>query len=67
MLISRIIIIIKKKSAFDFAFDLSKTSSKDKLLEIHTKYAMYLEDEGRFTEAEQEFLKAKKPKEAVLM
>ncbi len=28
---------------------------------------MYLEDEGRFPEAEQEFLKARKPKEAVLM
>ena len=28
---------------------------------------MYLEDEGRFVEAEHEFLKAKKPKEAVLM
>jgi intraflagellar transport protein 172 len=28
---------------------------------------MYLEDEGRYPEAEQEFLKAKKPREAVLM
>ena len=28
---------------------------------------MYLEDEGRFVEAEKEFIKAKKPKEAVLM
>ena len=53
--------------AFEFAFDLAKTSSKEKLPEIHAKYAMYLEDEGRFAEAEQEFLKAKKPKEAVLM
>ncbi len=53
--------------AFDFAFELSKTSSKEKLPEIHAKYAMYLEDEGKFAEAEQEFLKAKKPKEAVLM
>jgi intraflagellar transport protein 172 len=35
--------------------------------EISLKYAMYLEDEGKFMEAEQEFLKAKKPKEAVLM
>jgi intraflagellar transport protein 172 len=37
------------------------------LPEIHGKHAMFLEDEGRFGEAEQEFIKAKKPKEAVLM
>ncbi len=43
--------------AFEFAFDLAKSTAKDKLPEIHAKYAMYLEDEGRFTEAEQEFLK----------
>ena len=28
---------------------------------------MYLEDEGKFKEAESEFIKASKPKEAVLM
>ena len=54
-------------SAFDFAFELAKNNAKDKLPEIHTKYAMYLEDEGRFGEAEQEFIRAGKPKEAVLM
>jgi hypothetical protein len=54
-------------SAFDFAFELAKTSMKDKIPEITLKYAMYLEDEGRFQEAELEFLKAKKPREAVLM
>lgn len=56
-----------ENSAFEFAFDLAKTSSKDKLPEIHGRYAMFLEDEGRFAEAEQEFIRAKKPKEAVLM
>jgi intraflagellar transport protein 172 len=40
---------------------------KEKIPEINLKYAMYLEDEGRYPEAEQEFLKAKKPREAVLM
>ena len=40
---------------------------KNKLPEIHLKHAMYLEDEGRFAEAEAEFVKAAKPKEAVLM
>ena len=35
--------------------------------EIHLKHAMYLEDEGKYKEAESEFIKAAKPKEAVLM
>ncbi len=54
-------------SAFEFAFDLAKTAMKNKMPEIHLKHAMYLEDEGKFPEAEAEFIKASKPKEAVLM
>jgi hypothetical protein len=54
-------------SAFDFAFELARLANKNKLPEIHLKHAMYLEDEGRFHEAEAEFIKAGKPKEAVLM
>lgn len=46
---------------------MAKTTLKDKLPQISFKYATYLEDEGRFEEAEREFLKAKKPREAVLM
>ncbi|XP_037837544.1 intraflagellar transport protein 172 homolog [Kryptolebias marmoratus] len=53
--------------SFDFAFDLARLSSKEKIPEIHLKYAIYLEDEGRFPEAEVEFIKAGKPKEAVSM
>jgi len=34
---------------------------------VHLKYAMYLEDEGRFPEAETEFLAADKPREAIDM
>lgn len=34
---------------------------------VHLKIAMELEDEGKFTEAEAEFLLANKPREAVLM
>nr|XP_057921402.1 intraflagellar transport protein 172 homolog [Doryrhamphus excisus] len=52
---------------FDFAFELARLSNKDKIPEIHLKFAMYLEDEGKFAEAEQEFIKAGKPKEAVHM
>ncbi|XP_031717380.1 intraflagellar transport protein 172 homolog isoform X2 [Anarrhichthys ocellatus] len=53
--------------SFDFAFDLARLSSKEKIPEIHLKHAIYLEDEGKFPEAEVEFIKAGKPKEAVLM
>jgi len=40
---------------------------KEKLPDISNKYALHLEDEGKFQEAEIEFIKANKPKEAVLM
>ena len=59
--------IIFYSSAFEFAFDLARASMKTKMPEIHLKHAMYLEDEGKFPEAEAEFIKASKPKEAVLM
>ncbi|XP_053107178.1 intraflagellar transport protein 172 homolog isoform X2 [Hemicordylus capensis] len=52
---------------FDFAFELARLSLKQKLPEIHFKYGSFLEDEGKFEEAEGEFVKAGKPKEAVLM
>ncbi|XP_005948489.1 intraflagellar transport protein 172 homolog [Haplochromis burtoni] len=55
------------KFSFDFAFDLARLACKEKIPEIHLKHALYLEDEGKFTEAEAEFIKAGKPKEAVLM
>ncbi|XP_078397553.1 intraflagellar transport protein 172 homolog isoform X1 [Cetorhinus maximus] len=53
--------------SFDFAFELSRLSMKNKIPDIHLKHAMYLEDEGKFLEAEVEFVKAGKSKEAVLM
>ncbi|XP_072536228.1 intraflagellar transport protein 172 homolog isoform X2 [Salminus brasiliensis] len=53
--------------SFDFAFDLARLSMKQKIPQIHLKNAMFLEDEGNFNEAEVEFIKAGKPKEAVMM
>eukprot|EP00906_Rhabdomonas_costata_P036994 RCo051951 len=52
---------------FDYAIELASTSLKSKLSYAHLKYAMFLEDEGRFTDAENEFIKANKPKEAIDM
>ena len=40
---------------------------KSKLPELHLKYALHLEDEGKYQEAEEQFAKAGKGKEAVLM
>ncbi|BFY99323.1 hypothetical protein BsWGS_02362 [Bradybaena similaris] len=53
--------------AFDFAFELCTIAMKEKLPDVHLKHAMFLEDEGKFQEAELEFIKAQRPKEAVLM
>ncbi|XP_072318787.1 intraflagellar transport protein 172 homolog [Eucyclogobius newberryi] len=52
---------------FDFAFELANLAAKDKIPEVHLKTALYLEDEGKFAEAEVEFIKGGKPREAVLM
>ncbi|KAJ8945935.1 hypothetical protein NQ318_016763 [Aromia moschata] len=51
---------------FDFAFQLCK-NLPSKVSEVHLKYAMALEDDGKFAEAETEFIQAGRPKEAVLM
>ena len=56
-----------ESGAFDHAFSLASASKKEKLPEVHLKFAMFLEDEGRFEEAEKEFVKADKPKEAIEM
>ena len=52
---------------FEFAFELAKIGMKEKIEDIHYKYAMALEDEGKFNDAEAQFIKGKRPKEAVLM
>ncbi|XP_033237758.1 intraflagellar transport protein 172 homolog isoform X1 [Drosophila pseudoobscura] len=51
---------------FEFAMELCRFAGKP-TDEVHLKIAMSLEDEGKFEEAEVEFLKAHKPKEAILM
>ncbi|KAK4876609.1 hypothetical protein RN001_009115 [Aquatica leii] len=51
---------------FDFAFQLCK-SLTSKTIDVHYKYAIALEDDGKFSEAEAEFILAGKPKEAILM
>jgi intraflagellar transport protein 172 len=51
---------------FDFALELCRVSGKS-ADGVHLKLAMALEDEGKFLEAEEEFILASKPKEAIMM
>lgn len=53
--------------AFDHAFELAKSCLPKKLPEIHLKHALALEDDERFKEAEEEFVRANKPREAIEM
>lgn len=56
-----------KRQIWDMAFDLARTFTKSKLIDVHLKYAMHLEDGGHFKQAEDEYLNAQSPKEAVEM
>lgn len=44
---------------FDFAFELVRGCAPSKIADVHNKYAMFLEDEGKLTEAEEEFIKVR--------
>ena len=56
-----------ESGAFDHAFELSREALPKKVPEVHLKFALYLEDEERFHEAEGEFIQASKPREAIEM
>ena len=50
------------------AFSIATAACKDdKVRDVHLQYAMALEDEGKFAKAEEEFIAARKPKEAIDM
>lgn len=53
--------------AFDMAYELPPPIMQKKLPDIHLKHALFLEDDDRFQEAEEEFVKGGKPKEAIDM
>ena len=55
------------KNNFDEAFKLANGHARYKLPDVHLKYALQLEDEKRFKKAEDEFIKANKPTEAISM
>lgn len=52
---------------FDFALELCKIARKEKLPLVAEKYGEFLENQGHYKEAEAEFIKAGKPRNAILM
>ena len=52
---------------FEDAFALAEAHARYKLPDVHLKKALHLEDDNRFKEAEEEFIKANKPQEAINM
>ncbi|XP_015595286.1 intraflagellar transport protein 172 homolog [Cephus cinctus] len=52
---------------FDWALEIVKYGTSDQKKEVHYRHAMALEDEGKFSDAEREFIQADKAVEAVQM
>lgn len=53
--------------AFDLATDLATQLLPKKLPDVYLKYALLLEDDEKYDQAEEQFLRAGKPKEAIEM
>jgi len=56
-----------ESGAFEHAFELACAGCQRKLSDVHLKHALFLEDEEKYIEAESEFIKANKPREAIDM
>ena len=65
--VNDVIDIACSNGAFDFAFDIARAAATHKIPEVHEKLAISFEDEGNFGAAEENFVKACKHREAVLM
>lgn len=69
-LLNQVVDFAVEAKAFEFAKELIINSGNDlkhKINEVKLKYALFLEDENRLSEAELMYTEAGKPKEAVLM
>jgi intraflagellar transport protein 172 len=60
-LVDAIIEYQSDRNEFDEAFRTAKQHAPYKIMDVHLKYAFYLEDEKRYKEAEENFTKAGKP------
>uniref|UniRef100_A0A7S1KTE2 IF140/IFT172/WDR19 TPR domain-containing protein n=1 Tax=Percolomonas cosmopolitus TaxID=63605 RepID=A0A7S1KTE2_9EUKA len=56
-----------ERALWNFAFDIARTSMESKIPEVHKEYAVYLEENGRLLEAEEEYINGSYPKEAIDM
>jgi intraflagellar transport protein 172 len=52
---------------YEEAFKLAENNCRHRLPDVHLRYALFLEDESRFKEAEEEFIRAGKPVEGINM
>jgi len=66
-LVDAVIEYLIERNEFQEAFKMANQNAKHKIRDVHLKYAFYLEDERRYKEAEEEFIKAGKPNEAISM
>lgn len=66
-LIGAVIEYLCDRNEFDEAFRTAKQHAKQLVADVHLKYAFHLEDEKRYKEAEDHFIKAGKPQEAINM
>jgi len=66
-LVDAVIEYLSSRNEFDEAFKMAKQNAKHKISDVHLKYAYFLEDEKRYKEAEENFIKAAKPNEAINM
>lgn len=62
-----IIQYLSDRHDFEEAFKMARANAKHKVGDVHVKYALYLEDQERYKEAEEHFIKAGKPSEAINM
>ncbi len=66
-LLDAVIDFAVETGVFDFAFELCRFGNANRLPEIKYNYAMSLEDEGKYLEAESIFIECGKTREAILM
>lgn len=55
------------RDLFDFAFRIAQDNCPEKIPEVHRAYAYFLEEEGKFSEAEDQYIHGNSPKEAIEM
>lgn len=56
-----------ERALWNFAFDIARSSLESKVPEVHKEYAVYLEENGKLREAEEEYINGNYPKEAIDM